>query len=88
MQAFRKLAERTGLEPATPGVTGRYSNQLNYHSENLATVYILLKTASCGFYSKQPRFVDNLRNCLHNRQSKFVEFCALQSPANTSPGCR
>ena len=27
-----KLAEWTGLEPATPGVTGRYSNQLNYHS--------------------------------------------------------
>ncbi len=25
------MAERTGLEPATPGVTGRYSNQLNYH---------------------------------------------------------
>ena len=29
---FSNLAERTGLEPATPGVTGRYSNQLNYHS--------------------------------------------------------
>jgi hypothetical protein len=28
----RELAERTGLEPATPGVTGRYSNQLNYRS--------------------------------------------------------
>ena len=28
----KKLAERTGLEPATPGVTGRYSNQLNYRS--------------------------------------------------------
>ena len=27
-----ELAERTGLEPATPGVTGRYSNQLNYRS--------------------------------------------------------
>src|ERR1700681_3460382 len=26
------LAEWTGLEPATPGVTGRYSNQPNYHS--------------------------------------------------------
>ena len=26
------MAERTGLEPATPGVTGRYSNQLNYQS--------------------------------------------------------
>ena len=31
------MAERTGLEPATPGVTGRYSNQLNYRS---AAVYI------------------------------------------------
>ena len=30
-----KLAEWTGLEPATPGVTGRYSNQLNYHSDGL-----------------------------------------------------
>ncbi len=30
---FPLLAEWTGLEPATPGVTGRYSNQLNYHSK-------------------------------------------------------
>ena len=29
------MAEWTGLEPATPGVTGRYSNQLNYHSKPL-----------------------------------------------------
>ena len=40
---FETVAERTGLEPATPGVTGRYSNQLNYRSgyptsqENLAS---------------------------------------------------
>ena len=26
------MAEWTGLEPATLDVTGRYSNQLNYHS--------------------------------------------------------
>ncbi len=33
MEANRKkLAEWTGLEPATSGVTGRHSNQLNYHS--------------------------------------------------------
>lgn len=31
-RAFGAMAEWTGLEPATPGVTGRYSNQLNYHS--------------------------------------------------------
>ncbi len=32
---FRNLAERTGLEPATPGVTGRYSNRLNYRSASV-----------------------------------------------------
>ena len=32
IDGFPILAERTGLEPATPGVTGRYSNQLNYRS--------------------------------------------------------
>ena len=31
------MAEWTGLEPATPGVTGRYSNQLNYRSFVLQT---------------------------------------------------
>ena len=30
------MAERTGLEPATPGVTGRCSNQLSYRSAVLA----------------------------------------------------
>ncbi len=43
------MAEWTGLEPATPGVTGRYSNQLNYHSAvadncaGLATSQVLSK---------------------------------------------
>gem|GEM_PF-5810713 len=31
-QGFYMLAVRTGLEPATPGVTGRYSNRLNYRT--------------------------------------------------------
>ena len=35
---FRILAERTGLEPATPGVTGRYSNQLNYRSRSSTSI--------------------------------------------------
>gem|GEM_PF-3267734 len=29
--AVQILARWTGLEPATTGVTGRYSNQLSYH---------------------------------------------------------
>ena len=29
------FAVRTGLEPATHGVTGRYSNQLNYRTNTL-----------------------------------------------------
>ena len=31
-QPLKKLAEPTGLEPATSDVTGRRSNQLNYGS--------------------------------------------------------
>lgn len=41
LYANRHLAEWTGLEPATPGVTGRYSNQLNYHSWQAAFACIL-----------------------------------------------
>ncbi len=39
---LQKMAEWTGFEPATPGVTGRYSNQLNYHSMlNFAPWWVL-----------------------------------------------
>jgi hypothetical protein len=44
-----KLAERTGLEPATPGVTGRYSNQLNYRSRfNDRCAATAMKTANAN----------------------------------------
>ena len=36
------LAEWTGLEPATPDVTGRYSNQLNYHSRRFFTAFAVV----------------------------------------------
>ena len=42
---FLFLAEWTGLEPATPGVTGRYSNQLNYHSWQ--TAFALFRAKCC-----------------------------------------
>src|SRR6187401_2205408 len=39
---LKRLAERTGLEPATPGVTGRYSNQLNYRSNFMARLVLAI----------------------------------------------
>ena len=46
------MAEWTGLEPATLDVTGRYSNQLNYHSDREIDINdsFCLKVA---FYSKK-----------------------------------
>jgi hypothetical protein len=35
---FSLVAVRTGLEPATPCVTGTYSNQLNYRTMNNLTI--------------------------------------------------
>jgi hypothetical protein len=51
---IKSLAEWTGLEPATPGVTGRYSNQLNYHSTWLTTALTLLP-AKCRQNLASPR---------------------------------
>ena len=44
------MAQRTGLEPATPGVTGRYSNRLNYRcaSVEALSAYLLLSQVSRG----------------------------------------
>ncbi len=48
------LAEWTGLEPATPGVTGRYSDQLNYHS--------LIRFAAALRQQRRPQlYVDRIR---------------------------
>ena len=45
--SWRKVARLTGLEPATPGVTGRYSNQLSYNRASRFGVDALaMETAS------------------------------------------
>ena len=43
------MAEWTGLEPATPGVTGRYSNQLNYHSDGQFRFVLAVLVGAEGF---------------------------------------
>ena len=36
---YKAFAVRTGLEPATPCVTGMYSNQLNYRTGSINYYY-------------------------------------------------
>ena len=43
------MAEWTGLEPATPGVTGRYSNQLNYRSALKLELDVLLSDSTTSW---------------------------------------
>lgn len=47
------MARLTGLEPATPGVTGRYSNQLSYNRSLPATRMLALR--SRGLCAALPR---------------------------------
>jgi hypothetical protein len=69
------MAEWTGLEPATPGVTGRYSNQLNYHSAEISLYLLLLNLLAewtglepatpgvTGRYSNQLNYHSIIRIC-------------------------
>ena len=53
------MARLTGLEPATPGVTGRYSNQLSYNrSLPLVdpSVFVLLCPVPCPVKRFSNRF--------------------------------
>ena len=49
------MADRTGLEPATSGVTGRHSNQLNYQSAAFINRYQSTVTL---FTAKHCKFVN------------------------------
>src|ERR1700680_2595683 len=85
------LAERTGLEPATPGVTGRYSNQLNYRSEFWgANPNGLMNKATSSFVPaacrREPRRQAGGRapDCeptLNASTDAGFERCALHAPA-------
>ena len=59
------MAERTGLEPATPGVTGRYSNQLNYRSalkELFFVKHTAFGVAYCANFRPQGLLPSNTSN--------------------------
>ncbi len=48
------MAQRTGLEPATPGVTGRYSNRLNYRCVSLWTCVLTRLIESFEAFNLEP----------------------------------
>ena len=50
-----EMARWTGLEPATPGVTGRYSNQLSYHRAFHITGILGTSGAVDGARTRDPR---------------------------------
>ena len=58
------FAVRTGLEPATPGVTGRYSNQLNYRTIVSAMPFFERGCKDILFLGNTSSFEDSFFNIL------------------------
>ena len=63
-RGFQILAEWTGLEPATPGVTGRYSNQLNYHSRYMNLLSHIIEQVPQPLKPNSCEFHFNLKNLI------------------------
>ena len=56
-RAFKKVAERTGLEPATSNVTGWRSNRLSYHPTRVTLLLIISKELLMGGTGLEPATV-------------------------------
>ena len=69
------FAVRTGLEPATPGVTGRYSNQLNYRT-NCSDLCVFLERGCKGTH-----FFETSKYFLHF----FQKICTFRLVSTKSP---
>ena len=67
------FAVRTGLEPATPGVTGRYSNQLNYRTNIQLNSFL---------FSKGLQRYNFLRFALHLVDNFLRFFCRYRREAS------
>ena len=63
---FKLSAVRTGLEPATHGVTGRYSNQLNYRT----------KLSNTGRYSNPENSGNYRTNCKTSCKINLIFYSA------------
>ena len=89
------LAVRTGLEPATPCVTGMYSNQLNYRTITFSSAIPLNCDAKVGglfelckscthifFIIFQSSLIINLlhRNFFYSYSERHIRFCLAIIP--------
>ncbi len=70
------LAEWTGLEPATPGVTGRYSNQLNYHSNPNQSFELFELAEWTGLEPATPGVTGRYSNQLNYHSSYSNKSCS------------
>ena len=62
------MARLTGLEPATPGVTGRYSNQLSYNRAFYARAIRMMMARLTGLEPATPGVTGRYSNQLsYNR---------------------
>ena len=69
-RSSRLFAVRTGLEPATSGVTGRYSNQLNYRTRVVRTSFSKASAKVLLFFELTKFFGRKMQKNMH-----FFDFC-------------
>ena len=88
------IAVRTGLEPATPGVTGLYSNQLNYRT-GLFPEFLKWRYTDSGrkgvafFLKKQILHNINLTECVKIRVPSNRTFdCTIETIGTIENLCR
>ena len=67
---LKAFAVRTGLEPATSGVTGRYSNQLNYRTKVVRTSFSKASAKVLLFFELTKFFGRKMHKNMH-----FFDFC-------------
>ena len=67
---LKAFAVRTGLEPATSGVTGRYSNQLNYRTKVVRTSFSKASAKVLLFFELTKFFRRKMQKNMH-----FFDFC-------------
>ena len=66
------MARLTGLEPATPGVTGRYSNRLSYNRASFPAIFLKVVARLTGLEPATPGVTGRYSNQLsYNRADHF-----------------